>query len=78
MLDRHLAIACLLVILTGAGISTCQTARAQHPGHAEGHDWYRQLLTPHGYSCCNGTVDGREGDCRPVKARPTPISIACR
>lgn len=39
-------------------------------GHAEHHDWYRDLLTPHGYSCCNGTVDGREGDCRPVQARP--------
>src|SRR5690349_15221167 len=71
--DRHLAMAFLFVLLIGGGVSMChETARAQHPGHAENHDWYQRLLTPQGYSCCNGTVDGKEGDCRPVKARPTP------
>ncbi len=38
-------------------------------GHAENHDWYKDLKQPGtGYSCCNGTTDGREGDCRPTRA----------
>lgn len=38
-------------------------------GHAENHDWYKDLKQPEtGYSCCNGTIDGREGDCRPTRA----------
>jgi hypothetical protein len=38
-------------------------------GHAENHDWYKELKQPDtGYSCCNGTADGVEGDCRPTRA----------
>jgi hypothetical protein len=38
-------------------------------GHAENHDWYRELKQPGtGYSCCNGSVNGIEGDCRPTRA----------
>ena len=38
-------------------------------GHAENHDWYQGLTQPGtGYSCCNGTVNGVEGDCRPTRA----------
>src|SRR3954464_15002000 len=38
-------------------------------GHAENHDWYQELKQPGtGYSCCNGTVNGIEGDCRPTRA----------
>jgi len=38
-------------------------------GHAENHDWYKNLKQPGtGYSCCNGTVNGVEGDCRPTRA----------
>ena len=38
-------------------------------GHAENHDWYKQLKQPGtGYSCCNGTANGIEGDCRPTRA----------
>jgi hypothetical protein len=41
-------------------------------GHAEHHDWYRNLKQPGtGYSCCNGTADGTEGDCRPTRAYRT-------
>lgn len=41
---------------------------AQHD-HAQHHDWYRSLRQPQtNISCCNGTVDGAEGDCRPVRA----------
>ena len=32
-------------------------------GHAENHDWYQELKQPGtGYSCCNGSVNGVEGD----------------
>ena len=38
-------------------------------GHAENHDWYKGLKQPGtGYSCCNGTANGVEGDCRPTRA----------
>ncbi|MCC2649868.1 MAG: hypothetical protein K0R61_53 [Microvirga sp.] len=55
-----------------------QTAFAQSgahgDGHAEHHDWYKDLKQPGtGFSCCNGDsvdADGnpREGDCRPTRA----------
>jgi hypothetical protein len=36
-------------------------------GHAENHDWYRELKQPDtGVGCCNGSADGKEGDCRPT------------
>jgi hypothetical protein len=38
-------------------------------GHAENHDWYKELKQPGtNMSCCNGTADGIEGDCRPTRA----------
>ncbi len=38
-------------------------------GHSENHDWYEKLKQPGtGYSCCNGTINGVEGDCRPTRA----------
>jgi hypothetical protein len=38
-------------------------------GHAENHDWYQRLKQPGTeYSCCNGTADGVQGDCRPTRA----------
>lgn len=38
-------------------------------GHAQNHDWYQELKQPEtGYSCCNGTMDGIAGDCRPTRA----------
>ncbi len=39
-------------------------------GHAENHDWYKDLKQPGtGYSCCNG--DALNGDCRPTRAYKT-------
>jgi hypothetical protein len=38
-------------------------------GHSENHDWYKELKQPGtGFSCCNGTMNGVEGDCRPTRA----------
>ena len=49
----------------GPGDFTGQHGR----GHAENHDWYQELKQPGtGYSCCNGTINGIEGDCRPTRA----------
>lgn len=57
--------------LVWLGMATARAQSGQHgDGHAENHDWYRNLQTPQGYSCCNGSADGKTGDCRPVQARP--------
>ena len=41
----------------------------RNDGHAENHDWYKGLMQPGTrYSCCNGPVNGVEGDCRPTRA----------
>ena len=38
-------------------------------GHAENHDWYKELKQPGtGLACCNGTTNNAEGDCRPTRA----------
>ena len=38
-------------------------------GHAENHDWYKELKQPGtNLSCCNGTTNNVEGDCRPTRA----------
>jgi len=41
-------------------------------GHIENHDWYKDLRQPGtGYSCCNGSFNGVDGDCRPTRAYVT-------
>jgi hypothetical protein len=36
-------------------------------GHAQHHDWYKDLRQPDtGSRCCNGSTDGQVGDCRPA------------
>ena len=38
-------------------------------GHAENHDWYKELRQPDtGSRCCNGSADGKQGDCRPAQS----------
>ena len=53
-----------------AQVSADDRGQGNHgQGHAENHDWYKELKQPGtGYSCCNGTVNGVEGDCRPTRA----------
>jgi hypothetical protein len=54
--------------VVGSGASRAQDGHWGH-GHAENHDWYKDLRQPDsGYSCCNGRSDGRDGDCRPTRA----------
>jgi len=71
----------VLLLLALIGVAACVRAYSQDgrpaehaqgmhgQGHAQNHDWYQQLKQPGtGYSCCNGTINGIEGDCRPTRA----------
>ncbi len=52
----------MLVVLLGVGAVEAQTG-SHGDGHAQHHDWYRDLRQPgSGISCCN------RQDCRPVRA----------
>jgi hypothetical protein len=68
-------LACAIATVAAVGV------RAQDPsgglraeghyghGHAENHDWYKELKQPGtGYSCCNGRANSADGDCRPTRA----------
>ncbi len=68
---RNLSVAFSVASVVAAAASLQTFAQDGHygQGHAENHDWYKDLKQPGtGYSCCNGTTDGREGDCRPTRA----------
>jgi len=72
MSGRHVAFLVLIVLVALAGVVVVyKPARAQSgnhgDGHAQNHDWYRELKTKSGWSCCNG--DEGHGDCRPAQAR---------
>ena len=70
---RRLATLSLLTILS-TGPATAQHDAGlddgwRGEGHAQNHDWYQDLRQPGtGYSCCNGSARGNEGDCRPTRA----------
>jgi hypothetical protein len=76
LLTRSVVVSSVFVLAAAVGLRT----QAQVPaddrgpgnhgqGHAENHDWYKELKQPGtGYSCCNGTMNGVEGDCRPTRA----------
>ena len=64
-------------LLCATVISIAAAAAGQSPppsgqhgdGHAQHHDWYKDLRQPDTRSrCCNGTVDGKPGDCRPTQS----------
>lgn len=68
---------CRLATLPLLAMLSTGPAVAQHhadagwrgDGHAQNHDWYQDLKQPGtGYSCCNGSARGNEGDCRPTRA----------
>jgi len=52
-----------------AAVAQDSPDRRHGRGHAENHDWYKELRQPGTeYSCCNGAINGVEGDCRPTRA----------
>ena len=71
----HLVCSALIFIACVAFLFSIVPSLAQSgahsDGHAEHHDWYKELKTRSGWSCCNADAPGAPGDCRPVKARQT-------
>ena len=64
-------IVAILLALVGVPVGAGAFAQDGHhgQGHAENHDWYQGLRQPDtGASCCNGSANGVEGDCRPTRA----------
>lgn len=38
-------------------------------GHAQNHDWHKELRQPDtGSRCCKGDADSKPGDCRPTQS----------
>jgi hypothetical protein len=62
-----------LFFAAAADASVCAQEGYHGQGHAENHDWYKDLKQPGtGYSCCNGmSADDPNGDCRPTRAYKT-------
>ncbi len=50
------------LLLLGSSMARAQEMGDHGVGHAENHGWYKGLMSPMGYSCCN------DSDCRPVRA----------
>jgi hypothetical protein len=60
-------LACAFATVAAAGLRAQDGQHGQ--GHAENHDWYKDLKQPQtGYSCCNGRTGTTDGDCRPTRA----------
>jgi hypothetical protein len=60
-------LACAFATVAALGVRA-QDGHYGH-GHAENHDWYKDLKQPQtGYSCCNGRSSSSDGDCRPTRA----------
>ncbi len=67
--SQSVALSLVAMIAAAAAVQTFAQDGHRNQGHAENHDWYKDLKQPGtGYSCCNGTTDGHEGDCRPTRA----------
>ena len=61
------ALPALLLALIGLPVFAQDGHR--NDGHAQNHDWYQDLKRPGtNYSCCNGSMNGVDGDCRPTRA----------
>src|SRR5262249_43057524 len=65
---KWIVLALALSPLAAMAPSTAPSGR-HGEGHAENHDWYKDLRQPdNGSRCCNGSVDGKRGDCRPTQS----------
>jgi hypothetical protein len=66
---RSVVVSFVVVACAAVGLRVQAQTGNHGQGHAENHDWYKELKQPGtGYSCCNGTTNGIEGDCRPTRA----------
>lgn len=65
---HSIVLASVLLALWPAAVQAQHSGR-HGDGHAQHHDWYKDLRQPDsGMPCCNGSVDGKAGDCRPAPA----------
>jgi hypothetical protein len=68
-MPRLLFVAALCAGVAGPAAWSQDHAGHHGQGHAENHDWYERLKQPNSNaSCCNGSKDGVDGDCRPTRA----------
>jgi hypothetical protein len=67
---RVLALTLLPFALSSMAAMAQSSPSGRHgDGHAQNHDWYEDLRQPDtGSRCCNGTVGGKPGDCRPTRS----------
>jgi hypothetical protein len=66
---RSVVLSIALVVSLAFGLQAFAQSGNHGEGHAENHDWYRELKQPGtNMSWCNGTMNGIEGDCRPTRA----------
>jgi len=66
---RSVVVSLVILVCAAVGLRVHAQDGYHGQGHAENHDWYKELKQPGtGYSCCNGTANGIEGDCRPTRA----------
>ena len=66
---RSVVVLFVTFLCAAVGLRVAAQTGQHGDGHAEGHDWYKELKQPGtGFSCCNGTTNGIEGDCRPTRA----------
>lgn len=62
-------LACALAAFTAPDLRAQDHSGHRGESHVENHDWYEKLKQPGtNASCCNGTRDGVEGDCRRTRA----------
>ena len=62
-----IAAAGALLILWSLPLHAQQPSGRHGDGHAQHHDWYKDLRQPDvGLRCCNGSAGGKDGDCRPA------------
>lgn len=66
LIDYGMGVVIAMLLVAPTVKATAQSGD-HYDGHAQYHDWYKNLKTPQGYSCCNGNEHG--GDCRPAQAR---------
>lgn len=59
-----------VLLLSLSGLPSFAQSGHHGQGHAQNHDWYKELKQPGTtYSCCNArTKENPDGDCRPTRA----------
>ena len=68
-------LACAFATVAALGVRAQDGQHGQ--GHAENHDWYKELKQPQtGYSCCNGRT-GTASTATAARPAPTSTTTAC-